>query len=697
MSRYEGGLDPWSRALGWWGDKGASARVELYTRWTFHCVALIQLLAVAGPVALSDGPGAPRAVLATLLALHSGLTALACSRALGSLLDHREPPMRLVAAHMALSGLVVVVAVTLARAGTDPAQRSMAVAVALGPVIFGPMAPALVARPGRVAQLVLSFSVALVLLMSVLSLPWQQTVVLGMASLGGGLLMAFSSRFSVWLLAVVLELESARVTQARLAVAEERLRIGRDLHDVMGRNLTVIALKGELAVQLARRGSPAAVAQMVEVQRIARDSHREIREVVRGYRVADLHAELIGAGEVLRAAGIDCGIKDGCVDVLPEATAAQLGWVIREGTTNVLRHADADRCTIRLRQVAAAGGRVWELVMENNGARPGQGAGQDGSGPAGSAVREGSGLAGLRERLAGQGGVLRAERQPRGVFRLTVRIPVTPTETAGASAAPATPVEASVTPVASPPAPVEAPATSPAVEARPAPVAAARATVTEGTTGTTGSGASSRPSGAGLLRVLGGSLASWVARRPLREAGNGKHLLAHSSDTRQMITVLAVLEIVAAFLVSLMIPPVLRPYHAVFEVLLVLTALGAVAATARHPHLVSDAQVVLRTGLLGELVLPRGAVRSASRVLRTVPGRGLRPVAGDARAVACSVGGTVDVCLRLDPPVAVDLGESGVVAAGTVYTSVDSPEAFLRALRMSDVPRPAPHAVDERP
>ncbi|MEW2494575.1 histidine kinase [Streptomyces nodosus] len=715
MSRYEGGLDPWSRALGWWGDKGASARVELYTRWTFHCVALIQLLAVAGPVALSDGPGAPRAVLATLLALHSGLTALTCSRALGSLLDHREPPMRLVAAHVALSGLVVVVAVTLARAGTDPAQRSMAVAVALGPVIFGPMAPALVARPGRVAQLVLSFSVALVLLMSALSLPWQQTVVLGTASLGGGLLMAFSSRFSVWLLAVVLELESARVTQARLAVAEERLRIGRDLHDVMGRNLTVIALKGELAVQLARRGSPAAVAQMVEVQRIARDSHREIREVVRGYRVADLHAELIGAGEVLRAAGIDCGIEDGCVDVLPEATAAQLGWVIREGTTNVLRHADADRCTIRLRQVAATGGRVWELVMENDGARPGQGAGQDGSGPAGPAVREGSGLAGLRERLAGQGGVIRAERQPRGVFRLTVRIPVTPTETVGASAAPAAsveasvtpvarppaPVEASVTPVASPPAPVEAPATSPVVEPRPAPVAAAGAAVTEARAeagaGATGSGASSRPSGAGFLRVLGGSLASWLARRPFREAGNGTHLLAHSSDTRQMITVLAVLEIVAAFLVSLMIPPVLRPYHAVCEVLLLLTALGAVAATARHPHLVSDAQVVLRTGLLGELVLPREAVRSASRVLRTVPGRGLRPVAGDDRAVACSVGGTVDVCLRLDPPVVVDLGESGVVAAGTVYASVDSPEAFLRALRMSDVPRRAPHAVDERP
>lgn len=111
---------------------------------------------------------------------------------------------------------------------------------------------------------------------------------------GGGFL-AFTSVFSVWLLDAVYRLDEARDTRARLAVAEERLRFGRDLHDVMGRNLAVIALKSELAVQLARRGRPDAVEQMIEVQRIAQESQREVRAVVRGYREADLGVELAGA------------------------------------------------------------------------------------------------------------------------------------------------------------------------------------------------------------------------------------------------------------------------------------------------------------------------------------------------------------------------------------------------------------------
>ena len=84
------------------------------------------------------------------------------------------------------------------------------------------------------------------------------------------------------------EAERAREVETRLAVAEERLRFGRDLHDVLGRNLSVISLKSELAVQLARRGRPEAVEQMIEVQRIAQESQREVRAVVRGYREADL-------------------------------------------------------------------------------------------------------------------------------------------------------------------------------------------------------------------------------------------------------------------------------------------------------------------------------------------------------------------------------------------------------------------------
>ncbi len=157
----------------------------------------------------------------------------------------------------------------------------------------------------------------------------------------------FASAFSVWLLNAVYELDEARETRARLAVAEEQL-FGRDLHDVMGRNLAVVALKSELAVQLARRGRPEAVEQMVEVQRIARETQREVREVVRGYREADLRTELAGAQGVLTAAGIDCEVS-GPVTGLPVEIQSALGWVVQEATTNVLRHGDAARCSVSLR------------------------------------------------------------------------------------------------------------------------------------------------------------------------------------------------------------------------------------------------------------------------------------------------------------------------------------------------------------
>ncbi|MBB0247104.1 sensor histidine kinase, partial [Streptomyces alkaliphilus] len=119
----------------------------------------------------------------------------------------------------------------------------------------------------------------------------------------------FTYRTSAWSLRVVDELEASRETRARLAVAEERLRFGRDMHDVLGRNLSVIALKSELAAQLARRGADAAVDQMIEVERIARESQREMRAVLRGYRDADLFAELAGARGVLEAAGTECRVE----------------------------------------------------------------------------------------------------------------------------------------------------------------------------------------------------------------------------------------------------------------------------------------------------------------------------------------------------------------------------------------------------
>ncbi|MFJ3906557.1 sensor histidine kinase [Streptomyces sp. NPDC090025] len=206
--------------------------------------------------------------------------------------------------------------------------------------------------------------------------------------------LALTVRLSLWTLGVLWELREARDVQARLAVAEERLRFGRDLHDVMGRNLSVIALKSELAVQLARRGRPeAAVDQMTEVQRIARESQREVREVVRGYREADLRVELEGARGVLGAAGIVCTVDAPPFD-LPAAVQSTLGWVVRETTTNVLRHGDARHCAITLRR--EPDGAVV-LTVTN-----------DGAGAVTAVPGAGSGLAGLRERLGRVGGELAA-------------------------------------------------------------------------------------------------------------------------------------------------------------------------------------------------------------------------------------------------------------------------------------------------
>jgi two-component system sensor histidine kinase DesK len=240
----------------------------------------------------------------------------------------------------------------------------------------------------------------------------------------GGVFIAFTAVFSVWLLNAVYELDEARETRARLAVAEERLRFGRDLHDVMGRNLAVIALKSELAVQLAQRGRPEAVTQMVEVQRLAQESQREVREVVRGYREADLGSELAGAQGVLAAAGIDCTVGGATAAGLPAAVQSALGWVVREAATNVLRHGDARRCAVRLQVLE---GRVV-LSVENDGVSE--------PGPESGTRPSGSGLAGLRERLAEIDGTLEAGPAGRGLFRLTAEIPL-PSQSGPSGAVPA--------------------------------------------------------------------------------------------------------------------------------------------------------------------------------------------------------------------------------------------------------------------
>ncbi|MGY1525689.1 sensor histidine kinase [Streptomyces sp. MN3] len=398
---------------GWWGRKSTPAKVETYTRWSFHIIALSEPT-VIGVTAFGHMEARFALLVMVPVAAHVALAMVTASRALDWTVGRRPQPLRLLWALGAATAVVAVAAVALGRHGPGAAGEDTG--TVLGSVFgttlcYGVGLTALGLKDRRrVVWLVLGFGTGAGLVAWAVGMPGPATLATAAFVTAVSGFFAATSAFSIWLLNSVYALDEARETRARLAVAEERLRFGRDLHDVMGRNLAVIALKSELAVQLARRERPEAVEQMIEVQRIAQESQREVREVVRGYRRADLEAELHGARGVLRAAGIDCEVG-GETGGLPAEVQSALGWVVREATTNVLRHGDAKKCTVTVRRPK---GRVV-LTVRNDGA----------TAPHGSSRTGGTGLAGLRERLSEVGGTLDAGEAEDGEFRLVAEVPLT--------------------------------------------------------------------------------------------------------------------------------------------------------------------------------------------------------------------------------------------------------------------------------
>ena len=224
-------------------------------------------------------------------------------------------------------------------------------------------------------------------------------------------------RSSAWVLGVVEELDQARSVQARLAVAEERLRVARDLHDLLGRNLTLIAINSDLAAQLTPRSAEAAIERMHQIRQTAQESMRDVREVVTGRLAADLDSELAGARSVLRSAGINARVT-GDGGGLPAGVQTGLGWAVREATTNILRHADPTTVTIDLSTVTdRPAGAAARLRIENDGIRVRE-AGRSDDG-------HGHGLIGLQQRLDQVGGRLTAGATPEGRFVVDVVLPLT--------------------------------------------------------------------------------------------------------------------------------------------------------------------------------------------------------------------------------------------------------------------------------
>jgi two-component system sensor histidine kinase DesK len=203
------------------------------------------------------------------------------------------------------------------------------------------------------------------------------------------------------------ELEATREELARLAVSNERLRFARDLHDLLGHSLSVIALKSELTAKLIESDPPRAGAELEDIQAVTRGALAEVREAVHGYRGLPLSDAVRSARAALAAAGIELRLAD-ARPALPADVEAVFAWAVREGATNVIRHSDARTCAIRIHaddSVAAVeivdDGRVRDLA--SNG---------------------GSGLVGLRERAERVRGTVEAGAHPEGGFRLSLTVPL---------------------------------------------------------------------------------------------------------------------------------------------------------------------------------------------------------------------------------------------------------------------------------
>lgn len=191
------------------------------------------------------------------------------------------------------------------------------------------------------------------------------------------------------------------------AADDERLRLARDLHDLLGNSLSLITIKSQLARRLLPRGDDSrAASEVADIERVARESLQDVRRAVDGYRQPSFITALAGAREALAAAGIDSTI-DVTVESLPTAVDATLAWAVREGVTNVIRHSQAAACSIRLTRESGEA----SLEITDNG-------------PLAGATAPGNGLRGLQERVAARGGHAAAGPMSDGGFRVFVSVPL---------------------------------------------------------------------------------------------------------------------------------------------------------------------------------------------------------------------------------------------------------------------------------
>jgi two-component system sensor histidine kinase DesK len=250
-----------------------------------------------------------------------------------------------------------------------------------------------------------AFAVVAGLVVLVVVLP---IVIPGWEALGDFLPSLLLGCFAAFGISQVIE-RNAQLAQAReqlvdLAVTQERERLGRDVHDILGHSLTVITVKTELAGRMLETLPPGpatdrARSEVADVERLAREALADVRATVSGTRQVSLTGELAAARSALAAAGIRADLPSG-VDVVPARHRELFAWALREGVTNVVRHSGASWCGVLLSA---------DCVEVRD----------DGRGPV-DCQGGGNGLAGLQARSATSGARLEIERAPEGGFLLRV-------------------------------------------------------------------------------------------------------------------------------------------------------------------------------------------------------------------------------------------------------------------------------------
>ncbi|MCF3962027.1 sensor histidine kinase [Streptomyces fuscigenes] len=212
------------------------------------------------------------------------------------------------------------------------------------------------------------------------------------------------------------ELREARATVATLAANEERLRMARDLHDLLGHSLSLITLKSELAGRMLPDHPDRAAEQVGDIERVSRQALTDVREAVSGYRRLTLSGELAGARTTLAVAGIEGRLPAELPGDLPGTlegpSEEALAWSLREAVTNVVRHSGARHCDVVLTPRQTLDGPFLQLTVEDDGRGTG-------------AAPKGNGLTGLGERLDRAGGTLDL-RSSRSGLTLAMRVPLAP-------------------------------------------------------------------------------------------------------------------------------------------------------------------------------------------------------------------------------------------------------------------------------